>query len=110
MSDQPDDAAVACEQIYAANQGRLITGQAIRDIYCILDTLLLDSKFDVVNKTLTLIDCGKLQPEMLVGVLTITFRARDKLSARSDLFTKIKTMFDEKFGLSRSKEILRGLD
>lgn len=63
-------------------------------LYQDMDSMFLDGEFDQCNEMLKLINLDKLDINLLVGLLSITYAAKDKLPYRDNLYNKIQQKFD----------------
>lgn len=51
----------------------------IRFIYSLIDTLLRGKMFNIINSGLEQIDINNLNPGLMLGILRITYPAKEKL-------------------------------
>ena len=58
-------------------------------IYDSIDSLLFDGNFEFVDECLRIIDCEKIDTDLLLGWATITFAARSKLSHRKEFMKRM---------------------
>lgn len=85
-------------------------GAVLFAIYDLVDRCLLSGRFDIIDEVLRSIDVASVGSTRLCGVLTITFRAKDHLKNRSDVYRRAMDVLTERHGDERAVEILRGLE
>ena len=81
---------------------------AIDIIYDYIDDLLLEGEFIKVNTILKQVDTNILSEDLLVAFLSITLAAKQHLTARSNLFTRVEKTLKERN--QYVKELLAGLE
>lgn len=73
-----------------------------------IDDLLLEGKFEEVDEHLLKFRLEELSIELLIGILSITWQAKELLKNRQAVFNKIREIIEIKEP-SRIKELLSGL-
>jgi len=66
------------------------TDRAIDILFKHIDTMFLDGEFEGCNEILPKIDLERLDTNLLVGLLSITVAAKDKLPSRPELVRRIE--------------------
>ena len=87
----------------------LSTDRMLDRLFDEIDTLLIDGKFDEVDDFIKSIEIPAMSIEYLLGVLTITLQAQDKLKSRSTFFALVEIYFDGK-EIKDRKKLLMGLE
>lgn len=85
-------------------------GAVLFAIYDLVDRCLSAGRFDVVDDVLRSVDAVAVGSTRLCGVLTITFRAKDKLKNRAGVYQRASEVIAARHGPERAEEILRGLE
>jgi len=81
------------EKIYSlVEQGK--SYKAINILFKEIDDLLCEGEFETCNESLKTFDLERLDTSLLVGLLSITFPASDKLSYRPEMVEKIRTRLE----------------
>lgn len=79
-------------------------------VFNTIDDLLIDRKFDLINKLFDLIEIKELTIETIVGLLTITLGWKDELSSRTAFFQSAYEFINETNFMQETNLILDGLD
>lgn len=72
-----------------------IIDEKLDHIFDYLDDLFLDGKFEEANNHLRSVDIANTPIVLLIGYLTITFCAKDKLPYRGTMFLKTKWKIED---------------
>lgn len=80
------------DEIYRCIEAKDID-QATDILFQDIDSLLSSGEFDLCNELIQTIDLSRFDTNLLVGLLSITHAAHDKLPYRKQLYTKIKQIF-----------------
>lgn len=94
------------EEIYQLCESN--TDKGIDLLFSKIDELLLKEDFELCDDILCTIDLQKLNTSMLLGLLSITFTAADKLPYRSKLITNIEAIL-KVLEPARVENLLKGL-
>ena len=65
-------------------------------IYDNIDELLCNNKFGLVDLLLETVDLNKLSTDALIGILSITSSASNKLPHRAFFFNRVKNLLNSK--------------
>lgn len=95
------------EKIYEADNNDS-PRKRVNIIFDEIDALLCSNKFGPVDHLLQTVDLDKLTTDSLIGILTITADASDKLPHRSFFFNRVKNIL--KIREEDVEKILLGLD
>lgn len=94
------------EKIYISIEAGKID-KGIDILFDEIDDLLCAGEFDTCNDTLKLFDLEKLDSNLLVGLLSITYAAKDKLPYRSEMVEKIRSRL-KLLAPGRVEKLMRG--
>lgn len=99
----------ALEELYRLSEsGQIDPG--LDYLYKTIDDLLLDEQYATCDAYLQDMDLERLDSDILVGLLTITFSARHDLLKRSNILEAIREMFRSIMPEAEVSATLRGLD
>jgi len=96
--------AEALEACALGNQDK-----ALDIVYDIVDNMLLSARFDDADQALREIDVPNTPIVILVGLLTITLLANDRLPSRSAFFEAVRAECIAR-GRTGTDQLLKGLD
>jgi len=89
MVDNPN-ASMWLDDVYAlVSEGNV--DEAIKILYEHVDKQLISKDFNACNNLLMTIDVSRLDSNLLVVLLSITFSAKDELHNRRDLINRIES-------------------
>lgn len=74
-----------------------------------VDSWLRKQQFTNCDEVLHLVNVADLHEDLLIGLLTITFAARDRLDSRKKLFQSISSALEQRIGESEARRSLIGL-
>jgi len=91
----------------------LVTSNKIDDamdlLYDVVDELLSAHSFPICERMLTNIDLGRLNADLLIGVLSITLPAKSVLPARAQLLQRVEEQLARSLPPTQIAELLHGL-
>lgn len=99
----------ALEELYSLSESGEID-DGLDYLYDTIDDLLLEEQYDTCDAYLKEIDIEQLDPDILVGLLTITYSARDQLRTRGEIFQRISALFEKIMDRAEMIATLRGLE
>jgi len=78
-------------------------------IYDVIDDALITGKFNEINQMFTEIKCGEFEATELLGFLTITLMAHDKLSNRGWFYDQCRMELLKSRPLTEVNKMISGL-
>jgi hypothetical protein len=95
-------------QLYDLVQNRHID-DALDLLYDVIDGLLVSKSFAACDRMLGKIDLARMNPDLLVGVLSITLPAKNVLKARDHFVRSVEEQLQQSVPPNETAELLRGL-
>jgi hypothetical protein len=83
--------------------------EAIDVLFREVDGMLLAGEFERCDQFLQIVDLSRLDTELIVGVLSVTLKASDKLPSRAEFFRRVSERFRD-LPTGRAAGLLRGLE
>lgn len=95
-------------QLYELVQNRRID-DALDLLYDVIDDLLVSKSFAACERMLAKIDLARMNPDLLVGVLSITLPAKSVLTARDQFVRSVEEHLRQSLPPNETADLLRGL-
>jgi hypothetical protein len=96
------------DQLYALVEGEYIDA-AIDLLFEVVDDWFLARQFEQCDRFLADLDITRLDTNLLVGVLSITYAAKDKLQERAALVPQVRARL-EQLAPGRADRLMEGLE